>query len=481
MRENGGKGTEQISFQRIGRVKRESGCEGRNQGALLRNALEFIKEMENQGIQLSRQELYKSPDPNQHYVGQSSLLQWALKHGGVTDDMVMAYPDSAFILCGIMEIMSRQHLPLKPLLISPFAVNCLSKIYKTLGMFKSTYERMDAMAQQSVYTPLLSIRDRIDATAQTMYWRQSKEIKPQPLLQFHSRVHRKRAEADTSDFYTDHFQALLNEQLSIEVGWAAPSNVSVNNAESPWKVQATTEMYKRDVIPAIFGPMNPASYIRWKNGSQCYAQVTWRRDQAAYGRKFENIDGPVYIWRLRPGNARPSMRPMHLLPSRLVASMKDLQLTDVQAEAAKKEEQKVVIGNLCQLKQLQHKFVVMILREASFLINLQEATLEELSQLDAIQGAHVYGNLAGPELVVRLKAKYPRISFSTAEQGWDLISFRNMICEYDACVNSLTLSGSSVAAPPALSLDDAEVQQLQEAAHDFFNKTTRERGFGVAI
>ncbi len=59
--------------------------------------------------------------------------------------------------------------------------------------------------------------------------------------------------------------------------------------------------------------------------------------------------------------------------------MRDLQLTDVPAEAARQEKQKVVIRNLCQLRQLQHKFVVMILREASFLVNLQEATLEELS------------------------------------------------------------------------------------------------------
>ncbi len=83
MREIGGKGTEEIFFKRIGRVKRESGCEERNQGALLMIALEFIREMESQGIQLSRQELYKSPDPNQHCGGQSSLMQWALKHGGV--------------------------------------------------------------------------------------------------------------------------------------------------------------------------------------------------------------------------------------------------------------------------------------------------------------------------------------------------------------------------------------------------------------
>ena len=249
--------------------------------------------------------------------------------------MVMAYPDSAFILCGIMETMSRPHLPLKPVPANPFAVNCLSKIYKTLGLFKTTYERMDAMAQQSVYTPLLSIRDRVNATAQTMYWRQSKEIKPQPLLQFHSRVHKKRVGADTCDFYTDHFQALLNQQLAIEVGWADPSTSSVNEAESPWKVQATTEAYKRDVIPAVFGPMNPASYIRWKCGSQRYEEVTGRRDQAASGKQFENIVGPIYVWKLKPGNIRPVMRPMHLLPTRLVASMRDSQLTSSQAEAAR--------------------------------------------------------------------------------------------------------------------------------------------------
>ncbi len=161
--------------------------------------------------------------------------------------------------------------------------------------------------------------------------------------------------------------------------------------------------------------------------------------------------------------------------------MKELQLTSAQVEAAKREEQKVVIGNLCQLKQLQHRFVVMILREASFLINLQEATLEELSQLDAIQGAHVYGsdeeyrNLGGAELVTSLKTKFPRISFDTAEQGWDLIRFRNVLCEYTASVNSLALPCSTVVVPPALSLDDAEVQQLQEASHDFCPVRRREK------
>ncbi len=50
-----------------------------------------------------------------------------------------------------------------------------------------------------------------------------------------------------------------------------------------------------------------------------------------------------------------------------------------------------------------------------------------------------------------------------------------MICEYDACISSLTLSGSSVAPPPPLSLDDAEVQQLQEATHDFFPIRRREK------
>ncbi len=85
--------------------------------------------------------------------------------------------------------------------------------------------------------------------------------------------------------------------------------------------------------------------------------------------------------------------------------MKSLQLAGPEAEAAKRDERRVVIRNLCPLEQLQHKIVVMILREASFLINLQNAPLEELSQLDAIPGAHVYGNddenhdLSGTELV----------------------------------------------------------------------------------